>query len=181
MHPDLKEKFVLLEKNKAYYFKILDQYSPDQLIFSEGEGKWSILQLIDHLIKVESQTLQFMLNFDFSRKDEKLGLKASFNALLLRLALKSSIKFKVPAKVLLPQQKEKTFLVDEWDALRVKFENYLESFPTTKMDNFIFIHPSSGKLNIIQTLKFLKEHLAHHRAQIKRISKSKNFPTRAEN
>lgn len=181
MHPDLKEKFVMLENNKAYYLKILDQYVPDQLVFSEGEGKWSILQLIDHLIKVESQTLQFMVNFDFSRKDEKLGLKTSFNAFLLQLALKSPIKFKVPANVLLPQQKSKTSLLHEWKVLRGNFEDYLESFPTKKRDNFIFFHPRSGKLNIIQTLKFLNEHLAHHRAQIKRISKSKNFPTSAEN
>lgn len=180
MHPDLKYKFLRLEEKKNFYANILETYSEKQLNFSLFEDEWSLVKVIDHLIKVENQTFQFMKNFDFSRKNEKLGFKAAINSFLLKIALKSSIKFQVPSKAVIPEAKNQQILLSEWQYLRMELGRFLDSFPENKTANFIFFHPRSGKLNINQTLDFLIIHMHHHLPQVKKISNSTNFPTTTE-
>lgn len=179
MHPDLKNRFLTLEEKKNFYVKFIGNHSVEQLNYSQGE-EWNLAEVMDHVIKVEAQTLHFVKGFDFSRKDEKLGIIAAINSLLLKIALKSPLKFKVPTKVVIPETKSREVLLAEWKKLRKEMEAFLNSFPASKMHNFIFFHPRSGKLNISQTLAFLIAHMDHHNLQLKKISNYKDFPTATE-
>ncbi len=166
-----------LEEERRYFEKLLDKHSRPQLHFVPEPGHWNILQVIDHIIKVERQTLKFLRNFDFARKDEKVGLADAIKFLLLKIALKSSIKFKVPTKDVIPEQKSAADLLSEWEVVRAELNAFLTNFPANKLQNFVFFHPRSGKLNILQVLEFLQEHIVHHKQQVRRISNNAGFPT----
>ncbi len=173
----LENRLQRLEQSRTYYEKLLRQYNADQLHFVPQPQHWNILQVIDHIVKVERQTLKFLQNFDFSRKDEKVGMRNRFKFFLLQIALKSNFKFNVPTKDVIPELKTVPEVLQEWEQVRNELRHFLGSYPPDKLQNFIFFHPRSGKLNIFQTLEFLQDHMMHHRLQIRRISNNAEFPT----
>ena len=173
----LESRLQKLEQGRVYFEKLLKQSNASQLGFAPHPRHWNILQVVDHIIKVERQTLNFLQNFDFSRKDEKVGMKNRIKFFLLKLSLKSNLKFKVPTKEVIPEVKGVSELLQEWEKLRNDLNDFLEGYPIEKLQNFIFFHPKSGKLNIFQTLEFLQDHMKHHRQQVRRISNYADFPT----
>ena len=179
MDQQIDVDFKGLEEKKKFFTDILINSDGRQLSFAPESKKWNMLQLIDHLVKVERNTLDFMKRFDFARSNQKLGLLSYFNSFLLKILLLSPLKFKVPVASVEAEVKDKTLLLTEWEQLRSEMREYLNSFPLDKKDNFIFKHPSAGKLNIVQTIQFLNFHLAHHKPQIKRLIENEHFPTRS--
>lgn len=177
MNKTLNARLQVLDKGRDYFRNILNDFSESQLHFVPESGHWNILQVVDHIVKVERQTLSFIQNFDFARKDEKVGLKQALNFLLLKMALKSNLKFKIPTKEVAPEIRSAPDVLAEWEKVRNELATFLHNFPPHRLQNFVFFHPRSGKLNIFQTLDFLIDHMKHHQQQINRISNSSRFPT----
>lgn len=175
MHPKLEIKYLRLAQQKAVYLAEAKNANQRQLAFSPNPGKWSLLELLDHLVLVESQALRFMKSFDFNRSDKKTNVRSRINSLLLRLFLSSRIKFKVPVPTVIPKQKTLEVLLVEWDAQNEELVKFLSGFPEEKLHNFIFVHPVAGKFNILQTLDFLVDHLVHHQLQLKAIRAHAGF------
>lgn len=177
MIKDLSDRLHVLDQHRQFFEGLLKQKSGAQLQFEPEPGHWNILQVVDHVVKVEQQTLKFLQNFDFSRKDEKVGLKNAINFLLLRIALKSNLKFKVPTQEVVPKAQNIPEVLEAWERVRTDLKNFLDVYPDYRLRNFVFFHPRSGKLNIFQTLDFLLDHMIHHKQQIARIIKNGEYPT----
>ncbi|MCS6838621.1 MAG: DinB family protein, partial [Bdellovibrionaceae bacterium] len=62
-----------------------------------------------------------------------------------------------------------THILDEWQALRHEWTRFLEHFPANAHGRLVFRHPVAGRLTILQTLKFMADHLERHKEQMKRL------------
>ncbi|SMG09422.1 DinB superfamily protein [Marivirga sericea] len=181
MNSKIQKHWARLEESKGYYSALLEVFSDEQLNFHPEQGAWSMLDVMQHLYTSESISLKFMQNFDFNRKDEKVGLKSQIKTILLVNRLNSKKKYKAP-KVLAEKKDSLNISQDahqfshQWEDLRNEMFSFLEEFRDEKIGHFVFAHPAVGKLNVLQTLQFFVAHLKHHQYQIEAINHHKDFP-----
>jgi hypothetical protein len=163
----------------SFYLKLPDGYSEQQLHWQPAAGSWSMAQVIDHLYRSESATFRFVRAFDFSRRNQQLGLGSALRSALTKWALHMPLRFKKPAGLPEPaadDRGEVRPILDAWEKDIAEFGAFLETFPADKCDRFVFRHPLAGRFNLNQTLDFLTAHLLHHRQQIRRIQETRGFP-----
>lgn len=144
----------------------------DRLFFiAQGEGKWSINQVLAHLSNSEFGTLRYirkkMLGID-SLKETSFG--AQLRAKLLKLLLDSQIRFRMPKQLPEPS-KEIGYdeLKNQFAKNRMAIKELIEAFPEEHLEKLIFRHPFAGRFSLYHTIVFLEDHYNHHIKQIDRI------------
>lgn len=171
MNPKLESKYLFLEKSRNKLIKDLLELDDTLLNTSPGEGKWSIGQIVAHLLQVEQITLSYIQRK--LQKEEELqqaGIKNTVKAVLLKVALNSGMKFKAPKVVAeVPDQVDLETVRAQWDDTRYKLEDLLTELPPAMLDKCLFRHPYAGMLSISQTLTFLHDHFNHHLQQINNL------------
>lgn len=161
---DLKENWLNQIKSVSY----------DKLNIKPSEDKWSITQIISHIIESETGTNKYV-NYKLKEVDslKNTGLKNLINSKGLNTALKSDKKFKAPAVVSNPANDlDFDTLKNQWDKSREYLANTVNNFPKKALKKAIFKHPVAGPLNILQTFDFLINHIKHHQKQLDDLVKS---------
>jgi len=139
-------------------------------IAESQEGKWSPVQIVAHLIISEKIALQYMkkkfLGIDAS---PATGILEATKFILLKISQRLPLKYKAP-KVLGEHDPPALTLAElelEWNQSRAELATFLEQFNAITIKNQVYKHPLAGKLNIIQGVGFMREHIIHHLPQIK--------------
>jgi hypothetical protein len=171
MKQDLSIKFEELEKSRIALFKKLDGLSKKEINFKKDPSKWSVTQIIFHLVKSEQLTcIAFRKNLEKTEKLNNSGILGFFRHVSLSLALKSSFKFKAPRMLTnMPDEYDIQELKNKWNTIRNNFGEALEKLPESIGNKATFKHPLAGWLNSNQMLDFLKNHFDHHYRQIQNL------------
>ena len=132
------------------------------------EGKWSVLEIVEHLVKAEREVMGGLADYA-ELKDRKQSFK---NGLLYRIVmtvLKLGIPVKVPSKTMLPHN-EFTFaeLRERWDENQDWFRGYIETLGENDLQKAVFMHPVSGPITLEQAIDMSHLHLDNHTGQIKK-------------
>lgn len=174
MNPKLEIKYLSLETSRNRLLDELEGLDDELLNTPPAAEKWSINQIVYHLVEVEKVTTGYISNK--LQKEDSLassGFSNNLKSLLLKLALRSGRKFKAPAVVAeVPESIRLHKLRQQWDTTRYKLEDVLNEVPAHLMDKCLFKHPYVGPLSITQTLSFLQDHFNHHERQIQQIKKN---------
>ncbi|MDX5482782.1 MAG: DinB family protein [Hymenobacteraceae bacterium] len=174
MHPKLEMKYLRLEKTRNRLLDELEGYDDTLLNTSPAEGKWSVNQIVAHLVLVEKLTMGYMQHK--LQKQEALppsSFSSWISSVLLKLALMSGKKFKAPAPVAtVPDRASLPALRREWNEIRYKMEDVLTELPPQVLDKCLFKHPYAGPLSVSQTLDFIQDHFDHHLRQIQQLKGS---------
>ncbi|NMM48434.1 DinB family protein [Marinigracilibium pacificum] len=171
----LTKRWGELKKFHLSFLDTLENEPAEFLFFKLNEEKWNSAQIINHLMKVEKNTFDFISHFDFNRKKEKTGIRNLINSFMLNAFLKSTMKAKVPTKAIEPDENpDIETMIQFYREHTIKFEKFIDQFPQDKLDFFIFKHPLAGKLNILQTIEFLTNHSLHHSIQITKLKRIYN-------
>lgn len=178
MHPTLEKEWRRLEKLRESYEKALKKASPAQQQFRPDTNAWNMLQVVRHLVTAEDLSTSFLVKKNYLNARKAGGFGTSARAFLLRVMLRSPLKFKAPPiAALQPAQDQNSELIlSDWKQGRETLKAYLENFPAEKLHFEIYRHPRSGWLTITQTLQFYGDHLRHHQQQLERLRKSDAFP-----
>ncbi|MCC9137772.1 DinB family protein [Pontibacter silvestris] len=168
MNPKLEIKYLKLEKSRNRLFDELDGLEGEMLNTPPAEGKWSINQIIAHLMLVEKLSVDYIQHK--IEKKQPLPLSSFSNScksLLMKAVLQSGIKFKAPESVAsVPATATLSSLRNQWDEERFRLEDVLTDLPHNLFDKCLFKHPYAGPLSITQTLIFFQDHFNHHLRQI---------------
>ena len=171
MNPKLEAKYLYLEKSRNKLLKDLQDLDEATLNTSPAEGKWSIGQIVAHLVQVEQLTMGYIQRK--LQKEEELqhvNVKNAVKAMLLKVALNSGMKFKAPQVAAeVPDEVDLNAVRLQWDETRYKLEDLLTELPPALLDKCLFRHPYAGMLSITQTLTFLQDHFNHHLQQINHL------------
>ncbi len=171
MNHRLEAQYLKLEESRNRLLDELEGLDEELLNMTPAEGKWSINQIIAHLVQVEQVTNSYIQRK--VQKQETLGyasIRHAFRSLLLKLALNSGMKFKAPEMVAsVPEQSTLPDLRTQWDNCRFRLEDTLTELPQELMDKCLFRHPYAGPLSITQTMSFLQDHFHHHARQITQL------------
>jgi hypothetical protein len=172
MHPLILQAFNESERRKKSLLSLVEPVSETDKFLNHREGKWSISQILAHLVQAEETSLNYM-------KKKALGIDGAGDTgvvedlkfLFLKISQRLPLKYKAPAVLGegAPPSPEFVELVNRWGRLREDIRMFLETIREEHVHRKIYRHVVVGRLNVIQAIKFFDEHLLHHQPQIKRL------------
>ena len=173
MDARIQSQFDALERDKAAFMGELEQHSVAQLAFQPAPRGWSMLEVGQHLIIVESALVG-------SSGGVQLGpLTWRLNLILGLITVSFRAGLRVPT---LPPAvpKERRPLNDvqaDWSDARNTLSALLEPLEATALERTTFVHPVAGSISLGQGLECMRTHIAHHRPQLERIRRTPGFLT----
>jgi len=173
MNQKLSGLFEEIERQRAQVINAAKK-SPDRFDFKLDNTKWSIHEILAHLITAEKLTNQY-ISKKIQGIDEagESGWVEELKMLVLKVSQRLPFKFKAPAIVLkaTPAHSGLDELIDDWDKTRLVFRQLLEKVKDNQLKRKIYKHVVAGRLNIVHAVIFLREHVAHHWPQINNLLK----------
>ena len=174
MDSKIESEFNKLEKSRFQLFAKLDEKEEPELNYHPDKNKWSVIQVLNHLIITEQLSIKYInKKLTYRTNIKKTGLSAAIRFFVLKLMLQTPLRFKAPEIVSeAPDNGDFNYIKSQWDQTRKELRKLLDDLPEEFLNKNIFKHAIAGKMNIYQTLGFMEEHFKHHLKQIDRIEKS---------
>ncbi|MDJ0818588.1 MAG: DinB family protein [Desulfobacterales bacterium] len=163
------EKFQSLTQKRSQLFQQLDELSGEILHFKAGPDKWSIVEVIEHLVIAEEDLLQQLsANIPASTLDPASKTPDRYRMVIK--VMKQDIEVDVPDKRAEPRGRlTLEELIGKWDDIRGRLPEYLTAVTDEKKDDLVYRHPFGGPLSVIEALHFIEVHFDNHMRHIDRI------------
>ena len=170
MDPKLGQLFDELESQRERLLSTLKEVNEEELLKSDSSGRWSIAEILSHLVAAEKMSLQYirkkMLGIE---KAGDSGLWEELKMILLIISQRlPGLKFKAPKVVVEGTRivKDLPSVQREWDEVREDLKKLLETIPPHLKKRKIYKHVIAGYINISQAMIFFREHINHHMPQV---------------
>ncbi len=167
------KKLETLNRQLERLFDELSAVDPTRLLQAPGEGQWSPVQVLQHLMLSENGSMQYVRK---KTQSGYAGLKPSdwqgkLRSLLVGFYLSLPFKFKAPAVVDTPQFPEvKSFeeIREGYLQTRRNLADLLQGLPDEAYAVMAYRHPLGGRMDLNGMLHFFAAHFERHEKQIKR-------------
>jgi uncharacterized damage-inducible protein DinB len=170
MQPTLTKLFDEIESQRQKLFDSLSALSVEQLNMPPRHGKWSMAEILSHLLAAEKLSVQYLQKKILGiEQAEDSGWREEIKmSLFIASQRLPGLKFKAPKKVVesTPIIRDLHTLKNEWDRVRNELKALLETVPHDRVNRKIYKHVRIGYINLKQTLIFFREHTIHHIPQI---------------
>lgn len=170
-----KEIYDALQEQREGIFNKVKDISPEKFNNIPVPGKWSISQILTHILTSERVSLSYMKKKSLGIDQVKnSGIVESIRLWLLIVSQRIPIKYKAP-KVLVqntPEALPLNELIQQWNIVRQDLISFLEAMNEKNTKKVIYKHPLAGRLDAYQAMVFFREHIIHHTPQIDRILKN---------
>jgi hypothetical protein len=163
-----------LEAFNATRHALLDELGalePAVLTAKPLAGKWSILEIIEHLVLAERAVFRGMP--DPSRLEAgRRGLGSRGRYLLVMFILKAGIPVRAPSRRMLPQGgRSLAELRGLWDESQAWLRSVLDHLGSAGLESAVFEHPIAGPLTVEQSVRMVKVHLDGHVKQVRALQR----------
>ena len=161
----------LLNRKRLALLESMASLPPDILARQPGPKRWSLLQVLQHLVIAERDVLQGLPEPSRLVHQKRNPLNYINYAIVL-LILKWGIPVPVPSAEMVPDG-DATFqeLCDQWDRNVDWFKSYIDGLNATTAGLAVFKHPVTGPLTCAQALHIGRLHLENHIRHINRIQR----------
>ncbi|MGB0807269.1 MAG: DinB family protein [Salibacteraceae bacterium] len=174
-------KIANLEAQRVSLFHKIHHLSEEELMHQPQIGKWSILQIITHIVLSEERSVEYVKKKTQDPSTLKpTNLKTWFLCKIMGIYLGLNLKAKAP-KVVNPQPDDVRSLQElesRWTKARMELENLSKLSPEV-LSKGIFKHPKVGYMNFDQMLNFFSSHYGHHLAQVNAIVETSEHYSKA--
>lgn len=170
MNASLNKEFLQLEEERKKLLNELKQYSDDIINKKPAPEKWSVAEVIAHLITAEEMSLKYLLKKtqDTSREGKE-GVKHQFRWLLVKIVFAFDIKFKAP-DIVEPKLGYQSLadLEIHWTKVRQQTLELLGRLSDEELNKTLWKHAIAGKMNLHHMVEFFGTHYRRHKMQIGR-------------
>jgi uncharacterized damage-inducible protein DinB len=162
-----------LEEQKADLLSQIDRWPLEKLNHRPTSADWSVLEMLDHLVKTESAILSAARTG--LANPHRIGIDDKLRTAFLQKVFASDRKVKVPASagVVLPgsalQLEE---IRQRWNDSREELKSFVSQADCKLLSEGIFRHPVGGWMGMRQILEFFSVHLIHHGYQLNRLGRT---------
>lgn len=170
MRDQLLKAFDAAEADRQALMTRLDALSEETLTQKPAPDKWSVVEVMVHLIKAETGTLKYL-----KKKLEVGGHRpasafAGFRKAFLNIVIATPLKFKAPKVVQLEKDVKMSYAEakSQWDNVRNELRTEYAAIDPKLIGHDLFKHPFAGKLNLLQSTSFMHHHMTRHIGQIDR-------------
>lgn len=171
MNDRLKSRFDRLEGVRRRIEERIDGIAPGTLNRQPAPGRWSVAQVIGHLLQAETLSVSYIRKktSDPSRLNPA-GLKQAFMAALVIVVMRVPFKFSAPDIVAeVPQNENPAELRERWMKLRGEMSAMLDQLPDGLLSKCVYKHPVAGPMTLESALDFMVAHATRHAGQIDRV------------
>lgn len=163
-----KLKFNTLEKSLKDLFSELDKIDKTHLIQKSSEEKWSIIQILQHLLKSEQlSVISIKHTISKDKKIKESNIMSYLRGIVLKLALNTNFKFKALQNVSeLSNNVNLDDIKTKWAKVRKTLREIIETTDVQILKSDIFAHPLAGKMNLNAAINFMQAHFDHYKKQI---------------
>jgi hypothetical protein len=148
--------------------------SAEELVHRPGADAWSVLDVVEHLVRVEEAILSRV-----RKRDPRTWREAARARLALAgvsIAFLFGRRLRVPTQAVVPLGGVTLMdLGGRWETVEATMRRTLDGFGPEDFARPLMRHPILGLLTPVETLTFLVRHIAHHRRQIARIRRSAGY------
>lgn len=162
--------FATIERQKAELLASIEQWSEHRLAFRPAHDAWCAIEVLDHLVKVESEVITATRRGLLS--PHPIGLRDRLGFFFLDRVFRSKTKVKVPrsaTKVLPDLTCTLDMLRERWLSTRTDLARLLAQLEPAELELGVFRHPVSGWMSVPHILRFFSAHIQHHGYQLARI------------
>jgi len=166
----LLQLFNKMESERQQLVSRLKDHPSEQLSVKPSPESWSAVEVILHLQKAEEGALKYMRKKLEYGGHRKASVMAGFRQRFLNLAISLPFKYVAPRIVEVKTHDNLSFtdVIEKWDEVRSDLRNANEGLEESIISNELFKHPAAGKMNVIQGVKFMRQHMNRHIDQINR-------------
>ena len=162
--------------SEARLEELVKGLSADQWTFREAPDRWSIAEVIEHVIAVEERiTRRIAKILEGPGEPEKRAGAAGKDALVQSRGTDRSSKFNAPEPVRPTGKYESAELMAEFRKTRERTMAFVGQLQSDLRNHFI-PHPVFGDLDCYQWLLLLGKHGDRHALQIEEIKANKGYP-----
>lgn len=142
-------------------------------------GKWSIIEIVEHLVLGEKEVLAGLPNPSTLKAADR-SLKDRLMYWVVLGVLRFRVNVKTPAKAMDPTGAcSLAELRARWDGSQKWLRAYAESLGAGGLESAVFSHPVAGPMTLEQTLRMAKTHFDLHATQIQRLLSVTDSPQKA--
>jgi hypothetical protein len=174
MQTNIQKEYESLIKKREDLVQKIGSLSSEVLCFKAGPDRWSIVEVIEHLVIAEKNLYkQLATNVQASTLDPKSRTPEKHQTVIK--VMERDIPVDVPDESLEPHGRlTLDELLNQWDDIRKKLQGSLVEITSENKDDLVYRHPYGGPLDIAETLHFIDVHFDNHMRQIDRILAQSN-------
>lgn len=163
----LDERLRAFDERRNALLDEMEALEPGKLHARPIPGKWSILEIVEHLVLAERVVFQDLPD-PSQLKVRKPRLKQRFFYLLVLFVLRADIPVGVISTAMLPQGgRDLAELRRLWDENQAWLRACAESIGPQGIHRAILKHPVAGPINLRQATLMSRIHLERHIRQIR--------------
>ena len=171
MTPQIERRLEGIERSWERLFDSVAGMDDTRLNRPPGEAKWSIAQIVSHLLQSEDLALRYLNKKSLAGAEmERVRLASWWRLSALVVALRSPLRVRAPQVVAsVPERRDLGDMREQRETIRTGWRAFVEGYPDELLDRACYRHPFAGRLSLDQCLITIQEHLTHHAKQVARI------------
>jgi len=169
MLAELRDQLEIYDRNRLALLNDLMGLSADHLRRKPNPDRWSILEIVQHMVLSEREVLGYLPEPD-ELVDRQRGLRARLSYAVVLMVLRWSIPVPVPSDGMVPDgDTSLAELSQQWDENIGWLRDYLDSVRPADLARAVFRHPVAGPLTVTQAARIAKLHFDAHHRQIRKV------------
>ena len=169
---DLLRRLDQYDHSRQSLMKDVSALPTDTLTGINRPGKWSILQVLEHIVRSEFSVLQNLPD-PVHLVDRKPRIRSHLGYLTVVIILYFDIPVPVPGSEMAPIGRISSLdeLENEWDKNFDWLTGYFNRLTEKSIRRAVFSHPVTGPLTPARAIRIAQLHLDTHRRHITRIKR----------
>ncbi len=169
MLSNIQEKFDSLTRKREALFQHLDSLSSEVRSFKAGPDKWSIVEVVEHLVIAEDALLT-QLTTEVPSPPLDINSRTPEKYQTVIKVMERDIQVDVPHESMEPHGRiALDDLLKQWNDIRENLQGLLAEISVGNIDDPVYRHPYGGPLDISETLHLIEVHFDNHMRHIDRI------------
>jgi len=158
-----------LDKKYTKFLQDLSSLTDEVLNFKAGADKWSIVEVIEHLVMAEENMLAQLTGAASATTLDPQDRSAKNFHIVIKVMTRD-IPVDVPDESMEPHGRfSLEELLGRWDDTHQKTRAYIDGINPEGADNLVYRHPFAGPLDMAETLRFIDVHFDNHMRHIDKI------------
>jgi hypothetical protein len=167
----LESRLAAFDRRRNELLDELQSLDEAHLVARPVAGKWSILEIVEHVVLAERAILRGLPPPEHLVHRERTVGHAIRHSIVL-FVLWSGLPVKVPSPTMLPSGgRDLAQLRRMWDENLSWLRAVVKDSDSRFLDRNVFEHPVAGPLNVRHVLRMDRLHVAGHVAQIRRLQR----------
>jgi len=173
LNVSIENRLGSIEAKRARLMDLLSAMDPAVVTAHPRPGKWSILEIVEHLVLSEVGVFGDLAELEH-RTPQRRSPKDRILYLVVLFILRFDVPVRVPSRAMIPKGiLSLQELRRQWEANHDRLRAWAANSDPRKLRRPLFLHPVAGPMTTVQSLRMLEIHLDRHTRQIRAITKLK--------